>query len=78
MQVHNALVRAGYKCQVCSSIESLHVHHNTYDNLGDELPTDLIVLCDICHGQFHDRLPKPPYYWLRIAAQAAERIARHA
>lgn len=48
-----ALARAGDKCQVCSSTERLEVHHNSYDNLGGELRTDLVVLCRKCHELFH-------------------------
>lgn len=45
---------AGYRCQACSNTSGpLDVHHNTYDNLGEELDRDLIVLCRDCHGTFH-------------------------
>lgn len=48
---------AGYKCQLCSANETeLHVHHNNYENLGNEEMTDLIVLCKECHSKFHDKL----------------------
>ena len=34
----------------------LHVHHVTYERLGDEHPDDLIVLCtDICYYDDYDR-----------------------
>lgn len=49
-----ALYRAKYKCQLCSSKENLNVHHNTYENKGEERDEDLIVLCQDCHGKFHD------------------------
>jgi hypothetical protein len=45
-------------CQICGSEYSLDVHHRTYERLGDELPEDLIVLCNNCHAKFHDKLPK--------------------
>lgn len=48
-----ALKRAGYKCQLCSSTENLQTHHNTYERLGGEKPTDLVVLCDDCHKTHH-------------------------
>jgi hypothetical protein len=48
-----ALARAGHKCQVCSSIRQLNVHHNTYERVGCELDTDLCVLCRPCHELFH-------------------------
>lgn len=48
-----ALIRAGRKCQLCSSRERLNVHHNTYERLGHEADTDLFVLCKPCHERFH-------------------------
>ncbi len=41
------------RCQICYSKEDLHAHHRTYERLGDELPTDLVVLCGQCHALFH-------------------------
>lgn len=42
--------RAKYRCQICgTSSRELHAHHNNYDRLGDEKPTDLTCLCDECH-----------------------------
>lgn len=49
-----ALVRAGRRCQICSSHRSLEVHHNTYDRLFDEALEDLVVLCETCHEMFHE------------------------
>ena len=51
-----ALKRAGFKCQLCSSNGKLHVHHRTYENLGNENNADLIVLCETCHGKFHNKV----------------------
>jgi 5-methylcytosine-specific restriction endonuclease McrA len=49
-----ALVRAGNQCQACSSRDTtLDVHHNSYQNYGDEKPQDLVVLCRKCHRKFH-------------------------
>lgn len=48
-----ALYRADYRCQICSGTDRLEVHHRTYDRLGDEAATDLIVLDDACHRMFH-------------------------
>lgn len=50
------LIRAGYKCQLCSNKFNLNVHHNTYENRGEEKDEDLVVLCEICHGRFHNKL----------------------
>ena len=52
---NKALYRAKYKCQLCSSKENLNVHHNTYENRGQEKDQDLVVLCQKCHGKFHDK-----------------------
>lgn len=52
------LARARYKCQLCSSKDSLHIHHNSYDNLGQEQWSDLIVLCENCHAKHHDKVIK--------------------
>jgi 5-methylcytosine-specific restriction endonuclease McrA len=54
-----ALERGGHRCAFCSATDRpLHVHHNTYVNLGDEQPEDLVVLCGGrggCH-QVADRM----------------------
>jgi 5-methylcytosine-specific restriction endonuclease McrA len=45
-----ALRRAGYRCQVCGDKHGpKQVHHNNYQNLGNEKPEDLIVVCSWCH-----------------------------
>jgi hypothetical protein len=44
-----ALKWADYRCQVCNSPDRLEVHHRTYQNLGQELPGDLTVLCHKHH-----------------------------
>jgi len=51
-----ALKRAGFKCQLCNSAESLNVHHRTYERRGEEAYQDLIVLCKTCHSKHHDKL----------------------
>lgn len=48
-----ALRYANFSCQLCSSAKDLNVHHRTYERLGEELPSDLTVLCEVCHGLFH-------------------------
>jgi 5-methylcytosine-specific restriction endonuclease McrA len=50
-----ALKRAGYKCQLCNSNGQLHVHHKTYEHLGNEYAKDLITLCADCHAKIHDK-----------------------
>jgi len=54
---HQAKVKAGYHCQLCgksSNDHNLHTHHNNYEHLGQELETDLIVLCNDCHKKHHE------------------------
>lgn len=53
-----ALVRACNRCQVCNSPYHLHVHHRTYVRLGEELMSDLTVLCATCHKRHHDAMEK--------------------
>jgi 5-methylcytosine-specific restriction endonuclease McrA len=44
------------KCQLCSSKDrQLEVHHRNYDNVGCETFNDVIVLCEDCHGKFHNK-----------------------
>lgn len=49
-----ALERAGHRCQVCATTTQLEVHHNSYENLWNEKPEDLVVLCRKHHQLFHD------------------------
>lgn len=51
------IAKAGGACQECGHTGSagipLQVHHLRYDNLGDELERDLVVLCKLCHECRH-------------------------
>ena len=48
---------AKYKCQICNQGNTvLNVHHRTYENRGNELINDLIVLCSDCHKTFHHKI----------------------
>jgi 5-methylcytosine-specific restriction endonuclease McrA len=40
-------------CQGCRSVRAAHVHHLTYDNVGDELLFQLVSLCEGCHHKAH-------------------------
>ena len=47
------------KCELCGKAGT-QVHHLTYENLGHEEPTDLILLCGKCHQKEHGLIkPKP-------------------
>lgn len=38
------------RCQLCGTKDrSFHVHHNNYENRGQETALDVVVLCDRCH-----------------------------
>jgi hypothetical protein len=48
------LFEANYKCEKCGRDDGkLDVHHKTYERLGDERMSDLIVLCRYCHKVSH-------------------------
>jgi len=52
----SVLIRDNSTCQSCGSKNNLHIHHITYEKLGDERMEDLVTLCSICHQEVHDRL----------------------
>jgi 5-methylcytosine-specific restriction endonuclease McrA len=47
------LTEAGHRCQTCSRSGSLDLHHNSYDRFGEELHSDVVILCRSCHDLFH-------------------------
>ena len=65
-----ALEYANHACQLCNASNlRLHVHHRTYERKGCELPADLFVLCERCHGVFHEKIALParfvtPYFFV--------------
>ena len=67
-----ALVRAGYRCALDRShTEDLEVHHNTYERIGAELASDLIVLCHDCHRHYHEANGRPRRPKTAASSQAA-------
>jgi len=48
-----ALDRDGHMCQDCGQRKATQVHHDSYDNVGDEDPDDLLSLCAACHRKRH-------------------------
>jgi hypothetical protein len=44
--------RDGGRCRTCGKPGN-HVHHVTYDRLGQEPPRDLVLLCKSCHELEH-------------------------
>ena len=47
------LKRDGWKCTKCGGKYNLHVHHLTYEHVGEELLKDLKTLCRKCHEAQH-------------------------
>ena len=43
------------------SEHKLHVHHLTYDRVGQEADSDLLVLCFQCHQKAHGRKVEPTH-----------------
>jgi 5-methylcytosine-specific restriction endonuclease McrA len=52
-----ALTRANYMCQNHCGQRATQVHHVTYVRLFNELPNDLVALCDRCHADLHHKTP---------------------
>jgi hypothetical protein len=50
-----AIEQSNHLCSLCKSKDNLNVHHNDYSRLGEELDSDVIVLCKVCHGLFHQQ-----------------------
>lgn len=49
-----ALEKAEWTCQHCGvHSRFLDVHHLTYDRIGQELDSDLEVICRACHKEEH-------------------------
>lgn len=46
------------KCNHCGTDKEIHLHHLTYENIGNESFNDLMPLCKDCHSKEHDRLKK--------------------
>lgn len=45
----------GERCMLCKSGSDLRVHHNSYDRLGCEYYSDLILVCHTCHSKIHGK-----------------------
>jgi len=43
-----------YECGMCGEEDkSMHLHHTTYENIGNEQESELIPLCGFCHWKVH-------------------------
>jgi len=50
-------LRDGWRCQKCSSLENLQVHHRTRrSQQGDDALENLVTLCAYCHMAEHGQL----------------------
>lgn len=63
-----ALEYYGRKCRECGTTEGImHVHHITYENIGNESLEDVVILCQSCHYKEHfghkTRKYKKPNCW---------------
>lgn len=47
------LRRGNGVCEGCGRTMAEHVHHRTYENLGDEFLFELVALCRNCHQKIH-------------------------
>lgn len=45
-------------CEICHKYKSIEVHHNSYENIGNELDEDLTAICHRCHYAIHSMPPK--------------------
>lgn len=48
------LERENHRCEGCRQQRAVHVHHLTYDHVGNELLYELRALCEDCHDLAHD------------------------
>jgi 5-methylcytosine-specific restriction endonuclease McrA len=54
------LRRDGWRCQSCSSMSNLEVHHRRFrSHTGDDSEHNLITLCSTCHACVHGHAPEP-------------------
>jgi 5-methylcytosine-specific restriction endonuclease McrA len=48
----------GRCCEKCNRKKNLSVHHLTYENIYNEEPEDLIILCRLCHAKVQGKIKK--------------------
>ncbi|GAB2999623.1 hypothetical protein GCM10010960_01830 [Arenimonas maotaiensis] len=49
------LERATKKCECCEHYPATEIHHKTYARIGQELDSDLMAVCKLCHDQIHGK-----------------------
>ena len=77
------MVKARDAEQCVCGAAATEVHHKTYDNIGKESLSDLVILCEDCHKKFHKkRVPSDPQQAVKEAFIAyvdrESAILRHA
>jgi hypothetical protein len=50
-----ALKRASYRCEKCKEAPATQVHHVTYLRVFNEIPSDLLAICESCHKKLHHK-----------------------
>lgn len=53
-RVASVMCRANGNCERCREQKAVHVHHLTYERVGDERLEDLQALCFDCHDEAHE------------------------
>lgn len=48
-----ALEHFNNQCLLCNTTENINVHHKDYARLGREKLSDVVTLCQSCHGLWH-------------------------
>jgi len=52
----------GGSCAYCGQRERLHIHHIDKDRTNNS-PSNLIQLCNICHGKMHPEKFRQVAFW---------------
>jgi hypothetical protein len=52
----NIAYKRNNRCQICYNLieKGYHIHHLTYENIGNEKDEDLLFLCEKCHDEIHN------------------------
>jgi 5-methylcytosine-specific restriction endonuclease McrA len=45
--------RANFLCEGCRRNRAIHVHHLSYEHVGDEFLWELVAICEACHDRAH-------------------------
>lgn len=63
------LTRAMGLCEGCRKAIPFHVHHLTYEHVGDEFLFELVALCEACHQRAHPTKDLTSNGRLKVIAQ---------